>query len=130
MVFPTPGATDAPLPPMQKASIADEIATCDSEPIRTPGSIQPHGFLLALNPQLEVVQASDNLAQFTGIKAQLALGRPLIDIIGERGAGALEPGLNSGRLRERPAYIATVSLEGDPFDVLAHAWDALLMLEF
>jgi chemotaxis family two-component system sensor kinase Cph1 len=115
---------------MQKASIADEIATCDSEPIRTPGSIQPHGFLLALNPQLEVVQASDNLAQFTGIKAQLALGRPLIDIIGERGAGALEPGLNSGRLRERPAYIATVSLEGDPFDVLAHAWDALLMLEF
>jgi light-regulated signal transduction histidine kinase (bacteriophytochrome) len=115
---------------MHKASIADEIATCDSEPIRTPGSIQPHGFLLALNPQLEVVQASDNLARFTGIKARLALGRPLVDIIGERGAGALERGLNSGRLRERPAYIATVSLEGDRFDVLAHAWDALLLLEF
>jgi chemotaxis family two-component system sensor kinase Cph1 len=115
---------------MQKASIADEIASCDSEPIRTPGSIQPHGFLLALNPQLEVVQASDNLAQFTGIKPVLALGRPLVDIIGERAASALEQGLNSGRPRERPEYLATVGLEGDQFDVLAHAWDALLMLEF
>jgi light-regulated signal transduction histidine kinase (bacteriophytochrome) len=115
---------------MPQASTADEIATCDREPIRTPGSIQPHGFLLALDPQLAVVQVSDNLAQFTGIKPSLALARPLNDIIGDRAAGALTPGLRGGQLRERPAYMATVSLEGDLFDVLAHAWDGLLMLEF
>jgi light-regulated signal transduction histidine kinase (bacteriophytochrome) len=115
---------------MPQASIADEIATCDREPIRTPGSIQPHGFLLALDPRLDVVQVSDNLAQFTGVPPEQALGRPLSDIIGARSAGAVAPGLRGGQLRERPAYIATVSLEGEPFDVLAHAYDALLMLEF
>jgi light-regulated signal transduction histidine kinase (bacteriophytochrome) len=109
---------------------AADIATCDREPIRTPGSIQPHGFLLALTPQLDVVQVSDNLAQFTGIEPKQALGRPLIDIIGSRSAEALTPGLRGGQLRERPAHIATVSLGGEAFDVLAHAYDALLVLEF
>jgi light-regulated signal transduction histidine kinase (bacteriophytochrome) len=115
---------------MQQASIADEIATCDREPIRTPGSIQPHGFLLALDPELQVVQVSDNLDRFTGVPPQRALGRPLADVIGERAAEALLPGLRGGQVRERPAYIATVSLEGELFDVLAHAYDALLVLEF
>jgi light-regulated signal transduction histidine kinase (bacteriophytochrome) len=115
---------------MPQASLADDIATCDREPIRTPGSIQPHGFLLALNAGLDVVQVSDNLAGFTGIQPAQALGRPLADIIGEAAAGALTPGLRGGQLRERPAYIAGVSLEGEAFNVLAHAYDALLILEF
>jgi len=115
---------------MPQASIADEIASCDREPIRTPGSIQPHGFLLALDDRLQVVQVSDNLARFTGIAPGQALGRPLADVIGDGAAAALAPMLGGGQLRERPAYIAAVSLEGDPYDVLAHAYDALLILEF
>ena len=115
---------------MPQASKDTDLATCDSEPIRTPGSIQPHGFLLALSPQLEVLQVSDNLAQFTGIPPESALGRPLTDVIGARSAQALEPNLRGGQLRERPAYIATVGLEGESFDVLAHAYDDLLVLEF
>jgi light-regulated signal transduction histidine kinase (bacteriophytochrome) len=115
---------------MTEASIATELATCESEPIRTPGSIQPHGFLLALSPQLEVLQVSDNLAGFTGIAPEKALGLPLAGVIGERSALLLEPGLRGGQLRERPAYIATVGLEAEQFDVLAHAYDQLLVLEF
>ncbi|MEV4780643.1 ATP-binding protein [Burkholderia sp. LMU1-1-1.1] len=115
---------------MPQASTDTDLTTCDSEPIRTPGSIQPHGFLLALSPQLEVLQVSDNLADFTGIPPEKALGRPLADVIGARSAQALEHNLRGGQLRERPAYIATVGLEGEPFDVLAHAYDHLLMLEF
>jgi chemotaxis family two-component system sensor kinase Cph1 len=115
---------------MQQDSIANEIATCDSEPIRTPGSIQPHGFLLALGPGLEVLQASDNLVHFTGVAADQAVGLPLAGVIGERGAKALAPGLGGGQLRERPAHVATVSVGAEPFDVLAHAYDALLILEF
>ncbi|MFS2018972.1 hypothetical protein ACEN88_20625, partial [Massilia sp. CT11-108] len=38
-----------------------DLSTCDKEPIRTPGSIQPHGFLLTLAPDLAVLQASANL---------------------------------------------------------------------
>ncbi|HEX8405512.1 MAG TPA: ATPase, partial [Duganella sp.] len=115
---------------MPEASIATELATCESEPIRTPGSIQPHGFLLALSARLEVLQVSDNLADFTGIPAEKALGCPLAEVIGERSAQLLEPGLRGGQLRERPAYVATVGLEAEQFDVLAHAYDQLLVLEF
>jgi light-regulated signal transduction histidine kinase (bacteriophytochrome) len=115
---------------MPQASNDTDLTTCESEPIRTPGSIQPHGFLLALSPRLEVLQVSDNLAQFTGIAPESALGRPLTDVIGAAGAQALEPNLRGGQLRERPAYIATVGLEGESFDVLAHAYDELLVLEF
>ena len=34
-----------------------DLSTCDQEPIRTPGSIQPHGFLLTLADDLAVLQA-------------------------------------------------------------------------
>lgn len=117
---------------MPQDSTAIDITSCDREPIRTPGSVQPHGFLLALAPgaALEVLQTSDNLAQFTGMAPQQALGRPLADVIGEAGAAALLPHLVPGQLRERPAYLATISQGGAPFDVLAHAWDGLLILEF
>jgi light-regulated signal transduction histidine kinase (bacteriophytochrome) len=114
---------------MPQAS-ANELATCDSEPIRTPGSIQPHGFLLALGPALQVLQASDNLARFTDVAPEQALGRPLAAVIGEHDASLLGPGLDGGRLRERPACIGTVCIKGDAWDVLAHAYDGLLMLEF
>jgi light-regulated signal transduction histidine kinase (bacteriophytochrome) len=117
---------------MPQDSTTIDIASCDREPIRTPGAVQPHGFLLALAPgaALEVVQVSDNLAVFTGIAPQQALGRPLVDIIGESGAEALTPLLAEGQQRERPAYLATISQGGEPFDVLAHLWDGLLILEF
>ena len=37
------------------------IANCDSEPVQTPGCIQPHGVLLALRPSdLSVAQVSEN----------------------------------------------------------------------
>ncbi|MBC7544372.1 MAG: hypothetical protein H7338_16750 [Candidatus Sericytochromatia bacterium] len=39
--------------------------TCDTEPIRIPGAIQPHGVLLVLpEPQLTVLQISANTAEF------------------------------------------------------------------
>jgi light-regulated signal transduction histidine kinase (bacteriophytochrome) len=116
---------------MPQDSTDVDIASCDREPIRTPGAVQPHGFLLALRPtDLAVVQVSDNLAQFTGIEPKHALGRPLSDVIGERGAESLVLLLAEDHVRERPGYLATISQGGEPFDVLAHAGDGLLILEF
>jgi chemotaxis family two-component system sensor kinase Cph1 len=54
-----------------------DLSSCDKEPIRFPGSIQPHGFLLCLSSRLSVLQASDNLAERTGVAAADALGQPL-----------------------------------------------------
>jgi light-regulated signal transduction histidine kinase (bacteriophytochrome) len=61
-----------------------DLANCASEPIRIPGSIQPHGFLLVLDRQsLALVQASANVAQHLGAQAESLLGRPLPDLLAQ-----------------------------------------------
>ncbi|WP_273161868.1 ATP-binding protein [Massilia timonae] len=108
-----------------------DIAGCDKEPIRTPGSIQPHGFMLTLSPALEVLQASANLAHWTGVDVQAVLGRPLAEAIGEAASERLALELGSGTLGQRPGYLGTVTLaNGRHFDVLGHAWDGLIIAEF
>jgi len=108
-----------------------DITGCDKEPIRTPGSIQPHGFMLTLSPALEVLQASANLAHWSGVDAQAVLGRPLADAIGMAASERLTLELGSGTLGQRPGYLGTVTLaNGRHFDVLGHAWDGLIIAEF
>jgi len=108
-----------------------DLTSCDREPIRTPGGIQPHGFMLTLSAALEVKQASANLASWTGLEAQAVLDRPLADALGAAVAGRLVPELDSATLGQRPSYLGTVTFgNGQHFDVLAHAWDGLVIVEF
>jgi len=49
---------------------------CAREPIHIPGSIQPHGALLVIDPaSRRIVQASDNAAQALGVQPDAVLGR-------------------------------------------------------
>ena len=51
-----------------------DLTNCDREPIHTPGAIQAHGALFALDPvTLRILAASDNAQTFTGV----ALGRTI-----------------------------------------------------
>jgi len=125
---------------MPEATSAD-IATCESEPIRIPGAIQPHGFLLSLDlshlpdaadaSAARVVQVSDNLADFTGMAPAAALGQQLRAVIGAA-ADQLAPLLRLDQARDRASFLATTALDagGPQFDVLAHVCDGLLVLEF
>lgn len=108
-----------------------DLSSCDQEPIRTPGSIQPHGFLLTLSPQLTVLQASANLGRWIGVEAAAATGAQLADVVGEAAAIRLAPSLQDDKLANRPFYLGTVtSGNGQHFDVLAHAWDSVIIVEF
>lgn len=108
-----------------------DLSGCDIEPIRTPGSIQPHGFMLTLSPELEVLQASANLAGWTGHEAADVIGRPLHDVIGEAAGARLKQELGAGTLGSRPLYLGTVTVcNGKHFDVLGHLWDKLVIAEF
>ncbi len=49
------------------------LKDCESEPIHVPGSIQPHGFLLAFDAAFKVVYASDNCSVFIGIPIEKIL---------------------------------------------------------
>lgn len=123
------GPRAAPLS-MSTAGPSIDLSNCDREPIRIPGSIQPHGFLLTLAENLDILQASGNLAAWTGCTAEHALGRPLAEVIGEAAARHATSGLSS-QLGNRPFYIGTVTaLNGRHFDVLGHRWDGVTILEF
>jgi light-regulated signal transduction histidine kinase (bacteriophytochrome) len=108
-----------------------DLSSCDKEPIRFPGSIQPHGFLLCLSSRLAVLQASDNLGARTGVDAATAIGRPLASVIGNAAARTLASELQLDKIGERPAYLGTIELDNGTFyDALGHIRDDLLILEF
>jgi len=108
-----------------------DISSCASEPIRTPGSIQPHGFMLTLSPTLAVLQASANLLPLAGLAAEAAIGLPLTAVIGDAPSARIAQELGSDTLGQRPMYLGTVTLgNGRHFDVLGHVWDGLVVAEF
>ncbi len=68
-----------------------DVAACDREPIRIPGSIQPHGVMLVLDgASLDVVAASANAARHLG---QEAAGRSLSALLGGPAASAITAAL-------------------------------------
>lgn len=108
-----------------------DLSRCADEPIRTPGSIQPHGFLLTLGSALQVLQASANLADWTGVAARDVVGLPLAAVVGEAAMERIAAEIAATELIARPSYIGTVTAaNGAHFDVLAHAWDGVTILEF
>ncbi|NHZ90434.1 GAF domain-containing protein [Massilia sp. CCM 8733] len=108
-----------------------DLSSCDQEPIRFPGSIQPHGFLLALSPALQVVQASDNLGAMIGVDPARAIGQVLEAVIGEQASLQLAPEIDAADIGQRPLYLCTLGIGPvRHFDVLAHYYDSLLILEF
>jgi len=63
---------------------AFDVANCGVEPIHIPGSIQPHGAMLAVSSDSGIVtHVSANLGEILGRPAETALGRQLVDVLGE-----------------------------------------------
>lgn len=57
---------------------AADLSNCEREQIHLAGSIQPHGVLLVLRePELTIVQASDNAHEILGIAHRELLGNPV-----------------------------------------------------
>ncbi len=59
------------------------LTNCDREPIHTPNHIQPQGLLMVLaEPDLRIVQVSENAPEILGLAVADLLERPLADLIG------------------------------------------------
>ncbi len=106
-----------------------ELTACDEEPIHIPGSIQPHGFVMALTePDLDIIWQSANAPQMLNQPANLKQARRLIELVGpsvmpylvsttrEKGRGALNP------------YRLHTAL-GAHVDVVWHRHDNYLIIE-
>ena len=125
-----------PAPTPQPAPGLD-LSSCDREPIHVPGSIQPHGFLLALDPQsLAVREASSNAAAYLCLPIAAIFGQSLRTLLGtvqgERLHADLAPfaeassGSGQGVPLATPRMLSSVALDqagNKPiahFDVVAH----------
>ncbi|MCJ2012645.1 ATP-binding protein [Methylobacterium sp. J-076] len=104
-----------------------DLTSCDREPIHVVGSVQPHGFLLALEVRtLTIVQASANAPAPAAVGVTLDVAFPHLAAIVRRHLG--EAGPLAGA-----SYLRTVTLTSDAarltYEVAAHRVDDLVVLE-
>ncbi|WP_017316628.1 ATP-binding protein [Mastigocladopsis repens] len=100
------------------------------EPIHIPCSIQPHGVLLALSPQLEILQISNNTQEFLGKEPHELLGQPLSTLLDSEQVKAIQQcwqqeggGVNSFKL-------SIETSKGEQyFDGIAHRTEDTVILE-
>ncbi len=99
-----------------------DLSSCDREPIHIPGSIQPHGFLLALDPAtLTIRECSENTAGFLQAELSAIFGRTLTDTLGGANGRQLEAELAPGQPLTSPRLLASLKLRAtDP-----HAWEVV-----
>lgn len=61
------------------------LQNCEDEPIHIPGSIQPHGFLIAADAATGLINfCSGNVKEFIGAGYEQVLGKQLSDILGNQ----------------------------------------------
>ena len=105
-----------------------DLSACAREPIHIPGSIQPHGFLVALDPDQRIVHASDNLASALGLSVEHVIGRAFPDVWPELDA-QIAGDLERTDLQSGATYLRTAALGTGSFDVAAHRCGPLLIIE-
>jgi len=104
------------------------LAQCASEPIRIPGSIQPHGVLLTLNaPELIIGQISSNCATMLGHPVEALLQQPLAALAGTTVVEQIRQALLSADLEDVNPLLLDIG--GQRFNGSLSRQDALIILE-
>ena len=109
-----------------------DLDNCHQEPIQTPGSVQPHGVLLALALDGTLTHASRNATAFFPRLPPLGQ-RPTIaqlwssPTLREAAEGMLE---DAAAVTEVPPLAIESDIDGSPYDVVLHAHAGRLLVEF
>ncbi|MEH1829371.1 MAG: ATP-binding protein [Nostoc sp.] len=109
---------------------ATALTNHDRKPIHIPGSIQPHGVLLALSTQLEILQVSNNTQAYLGKEPENLLGKPLSDLFEARQVEIVKEclGKKIGSSNAFKALINTLN-GGKYFDAIVHRLEETVILE-
>ncbi|HEX2726130.1 MAG TPA: ATP-binding protein [Beijerinckiaceae bacterium] len=105
-----------------------DLTACEQEPIHVPGSIQPHGFLFALDPRTRTItRVSANVRPVVGTDPERSLGRPL----GEALPGAEAPWdeLVPDVAERATTSFRTIALGGSDYHAFVHRAGGELILE-
>ncbi|KAA9327021.1 GAF domain-containing protein [Hymenobacter busanensis] len=107
------------------------LTNCDREPIHIPGSVQPYGFLLCLDPKTHrVVQVSANVQDYLGLPPQELIDAGLDRLLGPERLAEVETLLPT--LNETPKLhgVRLDHVAGQPFfKFILHRYDELLWVE-
>ncbi|MBE9004291.1 GAF domain-containing protein [Fortiea sp. LEGE XX443] len=109
-----------------------DLTNCDKEPIHIPGSIQPHGIILALQePELTIVQISCNTLDILGIPHTQLLNQPLTKIFDDEQVDLLKNSFNQEELQFiNPLELTIkVGLNNLDFDGIIHRANGVFVLE-
>ena len=108
-----------------------DMRSCADEPIRIPGSIQRHGFLLLLDETGEqVIAASQNAEEFLGVPLALVLGAPVETLLDREILGAVRALAASAENAGLQTYLGSFPMRGRFYSVVTHRVDRERVLEF
>ncbi len=110
---------------------AVDLTNCDQEPIHIPGLIQPHGLLFVLQePQLKILQVSNNTSQTLGIQPQKILGKEIKDFLLPEQYQLIQESLSQDLEKVNPIALAIKAQERELFfEGIIHRNDGVLFLE-
>jgi len=103
-----------------------DLTACDRDPIRIPGSVQPHGVLFVLDPAGGVLQASANAGRVLADSEIEPQGRPMREVLAPGAEGVLDALVQEGKTL--PA-LGAVRLNGRTLSPQAHQSDGCVILE-
>ncbi|MDZ8109401.1 MAG: ATP-binding protein [Nostoc sp. DedQUE12a] len=109
-----------------------DLTNCDREPIHIPGYIQPHGVLLALKePELTILQCSNNTYSLIGIEPESLLNRPLSNFLESEQINFLKDCLAQDDLQLVNSLEITIKagIENLHYDAIIHRLNQILVLE-
>ncbi|MBX7146587.1 MAG: response regulator [Alphaproteobacteria bacterium] len=113
---------------LSEDQLKEALNYCAEEPIYIPGSIQPHGMLVALNDNNIIEQISANAKDFFGLDAKECLGKNIESFLDKKILNYLRKVSNNNVFQ--PIKSITTILNGKSYDAVAHKSDNFLVIEF
>lgn len=108
-----------------------DLSNCAAEPIHVPGSIQPHGVLIALSePELTIQVASRSVAELWSTSVSALLGSGLEQWLSEDSMRNLRSVLSLQEPSARGPIHVTLRQGSAQYDASIHRVDGLTIVEF
>lgn len=109
-----------------------DLSSCDREPIHIPGSVQPHGALVALaDADLSVTHASESAAVVSGAGPTELFERGIDAALAPESVDELRAVVADPDLGEHPRYLTNArrASDGARVDASVHAFDGRFLVE-
>ncbi|WP_297332569.1 ATP-binding protein [Flavobacterium sp.] len=104
------------------------LTNCEQEPIHIPGSIQPHGFLVAFSQNnFAIDYCSANSSEFIGLSHNDILGKTFTEIFGENATQKLIKYIEDDLMLS--STLLRLELKGKHYLCTLHKSDTVLILE-